>query len=230
MTTEPTSFSADRTATPPSGERDRNRIPEKYTWNLRDLYSDDAAWRREKEGLRSRIPDIATFRGTLADSGARLLECLRFADELSKEFMRLSAYAGMHFDENTRDSGYLAMQAEMSQVGSTFSSAASFIEPEILAAGADTIARLLAAEEGLSVYRHYLDDLRRREAHTGTSGEERIIAEAGLLAEGPGDIYSIFTNADFPYPRVALDSGREVTLNPSVFAVHRASPSREERR
>ncbi len=216
--------------TPPAGERERNQIPDEYRWELGDLFPDDASWRREKDALVSRIPEIAAYRGSLTGSAERLVGCLRLTDEIGRTYMRLTAYAGMHSDEDTRDSRYLGMQAEMSQVGSTFSSAASFIEPEILAAGAETISRFLAAEEGLVVYRHYLDDLRRREAHTGTPGEERIIAEAGLLAEGPGDIYGIFTNADFPYPRVTLSDGECVTLNPSEFAVRRASTVRDDRR
>jgi len=212
------------------GERERAQIPEAERWDLSHLYPDDASWRRAKDALVSRIPEISSFRGTLSASADRLLACLTLTDELSKEYLRLTAYAGMHSDEDTRDARYLGMQAEIGQVGSTLSSAASFIEPEILAAGADSIAGFLAAGKGLSIYRHYLDDLRRREAHTGTPGEERIIAEAGLMADGPGDIYSVFTNADFPYPRVTVSGGESVTLTPSAFAIHRASAVREDRK
>jgi len=214
---------------PHAGERDRKRIPEQYRWDLSHLYPDDETWRREKDELGSRVKEISGFMGTLSRSAGQLLECLRLADGLSKEYMRLTAYAGMHSDEDTRDSQYLGMQSEMSQVGSTFSSTASFIEPEILSIGAETIEQFLDDEPGLTPYRHYLGDLRRRVAHTGTPGEERIIAEAGLLAEAPGDIYGIFTNADFPYPRITLSGGQSVTLTPSEFAIHRASAVKQDR-
>jgi oligoendopeptidase F len=214
----------------PFNERDRNRVPERYRWNLADLYPDDASWRAAKGRLEAGLPGLARFRDTLGTSAAALLGCLTVADGLSKEYMRLTAYAGMSSDQDTRDSSYLGMQSEIGQLGSAFASAASFIEPEILAVDPARIDGFLAAEPGLGAYRHYLGDIRRRIDHTGTPGEERIIAEAGLIAEGPGDIYGIFSNADFPYPAVTLAGGRTVTLNPAAFAVHRSSPVRDDRR
>lgn len=214
----------------PFTERDRKRVPETYRWDLTHLYPDDASWRTAKDRLEARLPELGRFRDALGTSAEALLGCLATADDIAKEYMRLSAYAGMSSDQDTRDSAYMAMQSEIGQLGSAFASAASFIEPEILAAGAARIDGFLAGEPRLGVYRHYLADIRRRIDHTGTPGEERIIAEAGLIAEGPGDIYGIFSNADFPYPAVTLADGKAVTLNPASFAVHRASPVREDRR
>ncbi len=209
--------------------RDRNNIPERYTWNLADLYPDDEAWRAAREKLAARFPSLERYRNSLGTSAEALLECLTTADDIAKEYMRLVAYAGMSSDQDTRNSTYLGMQAEIGQLGSAFASAASFIEPEILSIDPGSIDAFVRGEAGLGIYRHYLHDIRRRKEHTGTSGEERIIAEAGLLADGPGDIYGIFSNADFPYPSLTLSGGESVTLNPAVFAVHRASTVRADR-
>jgi oligoendopeptidase F len=224
------SSSPGRQGPAPFTERVRDRVPERYRWNLADLYPDDASWRVAKEGLESRIPEFERFRDTLGSSAAALLACLAAADGMSKEYMRLTAYAGMSSDQDTRDSAYIAMQSEIGQLGSAFASAASFIEPEIIAVDPARIDEFLGREPGLGVYRHYLGDIRRRVDHTGTPGEERIIAEAGLVAEGPGDIYGIFSNADFPYPAVTLADGKSATLDPASFAIHRASPVRGDRR
>jgi hypothetical protein len=37
-------------------ERDREKIPDKYKWNLEDLYPTDAAWRAAKERLAGEVP------------------------------------------------------------------------------------------------------------------------------------------------------------------------------
>ena len=37
-------------------ERDRARIPDKYKWNLADIYPSDAAWRAAKDRLSADIP------------------------------------------------------------------------------------------------------------------------------------------------------------------------------
>jgi oligoendopeptidase F len=220
--------------TPPGEEspgrpKARSSVPERYRWNLDDLYTGHGVWRAAKDALAARLGELERHRDTLAASGRALLDCLATADAIAREYTRLAAYAGMCSDQDTRDSAALGMQSEIGQLGSAFASAASFIEPEILSIEPARLDAFLAAEPGLGIYRHYIRDLRRRAPHTGTPGEERIIAEAGLIADGPGDINGIFSNADFPYPAVTLSGGGPVTLTPAAFAVERASKVRSDR-
>jgi len=49
-----------------------------------------------------------------------------------QRYTRLSAYANLSSDQDTRVSQSLGMQQEIGQIGSGFGAAASFIEPEIL--------------------------------------------------------------------------------------------------
>ncbi|HTR82199.1 MAG TPA: oligoendopeptidase F [Bacteroidota bacterium] len=211
-------------------ERDRSKVPDEYKWNLADLYPTDEAWNVQKDQLVSKIPDVKQYQGTLASSPDRLLGCLDFVSGLTKEYTRLAAYASMSSDQDTRDSKYLAMKTQMSQISSTFGAAVAFIEPEILKMDRSTIDTFLKQEKKLEVYRHYLDDILRRQAHTGTAGEEKIIADAGLMADGPESIFGIFSNADFPYPEIVLSDGRTVKLDQAGFSLNRASGNREDRK
>jgi len=43
-------------------ERDRDKIPDKYKWNLADIYPTEAAWRAAKDKFTAEIPSIATFK------------------------------------------------------------------------------------------------------------------------------------------------------------------------
>jgi hypothetical protein len=47
-------------------ERDRAKIPEKYTWNLADIYADPAAWRAAKAKLEAELPKLRSYQGKLA--------------------------------------------------------------------------------------------------------------------------------------------------------------------
>jgi oligoendopeptidase F len=94
----------------------------------------------------------------------------------------------------------------------------------------EKIARLLGERPGLKIYEHYLDDIVRRQPHTGTEAEERLIAEAGLMAPAASDIYGTFFDADFPYPSVTLSDGKTVKLNSAGFNLYRALPNRDDRR
>ncbi|MBN2321857.1 MAG: oligoendopeptidase F [Acidobacteria bacterium] len=211
-------------------ERERSKIPDKYKWDLGDIYPDDTAWQEAKKKLLSDMPQISGFKGKLSGGPEKLQACLDLVYSLRKEYVRLACYAGMRSDMDTRNAEYLAMDQEMGQIGSDFTALYSFIEPEILKIDAETISRFLNQESGLEIYRHILDDILRKKDHTGTEGEEKIIAEANLMADSPVSINNIFSNADFPYPEVDLQDGTSVRLDPAAFSLHRRSPVRDDRR
>ena len=213
-----------------SQERDRSKIPDRYKWDLTTIYPTDDAWRKAKEQLVAEIPEIESFKGTLGKSAQQLVACLDLASTLTKELNRLSTYASMSSDQDTRESKYLAMQQEMSQIFATFGAKAAFIEPEILKVDKATVESFLKQEKKLSIYEHYLDDILRRQAHTGTEGEEKIIADAGLMSDAAQSIYDIFTDADFPSPEVILSDGQSVRLTKAAFALQRTLPNREDRK
>jgi oligoendopeptidase F len=211
-------------------QRDRSQIPEHYKWNLADIYPDDASWREAKRSLLAAFPDVAGYRGQLAQSPRRLLDCLELVSRLRKELTRLACYASMHSDLDTRDAARMAMDQEMGQVGSDFSALISFIEPEVLRMNRDLIDRFVEQETGLVTYRHVLDDILRKQEHTGSEPEEKLIADAGLMADSPGSIFNIFSNADLPFPEVTLEDGTAVRLDPAAFSLHRQSRVRADRR
>ncbi len=211
-------------------ERERSKIPEKYKWDLGDILPDDTAWQEAKKKLVSDMIRISGFKGKLSEGPEKLQECLDLVYSLRKEYVRLACYASMQSDLDTRNAEYLAMDQEMGQIGSDFTALYSFLEPEILKIGAETIGRFLIQESGLEMYRHIFDDILRKKDHTGTEGEERIIAEANLMADSPVSINNIFSNADFPYPEVELHDGTSVRLDPAAFSLHRRSPVREDRK
>lgn len=212
-------------------ERDRTKIPDRYKWRLTDIYPNDEVWKAEKEKLTRELPSIEKYKGRLAESPQLLFECLDLVSRLSKEYARLSCYTSMNSDLDTREATYLGFDQEMSQIGSDFSVAVSSISPEIISTlSRDRIALFLAEEPRLEVYRHDLDDLLRRKEHTRSQSEEKIIADASLMADGPHSVYSIFSDADFPFPHVTLSDGKAVKLDKPAFALHRASPNRDDRR
>ncbi len=210
--------------------RDREKIPEKYKWDLSDIYASDEAWRQAKQQLVERSKAVLDYRGKLAGSPEQLLGCLVLLSGLQKEQVRLLCYASMNSDLDTREAAYMAMEQEMGQIATDFAAMTSYVEPEILRMGRDTVERFVREEPGLVTYRHVLDDILRKQEHTGTESEEKIIADAGLMADSPGSIYSVFANADFPFPEITLKDGTKVRLDPPAFGLHRRSPVREDRK
>jgi oligoendopeptidase F len=212
-----------------STERDRSKIPARYTWDLSAVYPDFDAWKTAKDQLLAGVSRIDAFRGTLAGSPAQLLACLDLSSTIGKTFSRLYTYAQAHADIDTRNATFLDYQQEIGQIGTDIGARTAFIEPEILRMGLETVEAFLAAEPRLAIYRHPLHDTLRRREHTGTETEEKIIAEAGLMAESSANIYTIFSNADFPFPDVTLHDGSTVRLDHAAFALYRTLAHREDR-
>jgi oligoendopeptidase F len=211
-------------------ERDRAKVPDRYTWNLADLYPTDDAWRAAKDKVVKDIPALAAFRGTLAQSADRLADALDAVNRVAKDFQRVAIYTSLYSDQDTRVSKYQGMQQEMQQAGATFGETLSFIEPEILKIDKATLDRWMADNARVKTYAHYLDDLQRRRPHTLSDAEERLLASSSLVAAQPSSIFNIFSNADFPYPTVTLSDGKAVKLDSSGFSLARGVANRDDRK
>ena len=210
--------------------RDRTEIKDDYKWDLTALYPSEEAYAKAKQQTKDKFDGIEQFKGKLTNSAQDLLSCLDYQTDIYKEMLRLSSYAGKKSDLDTRDSKYLAMSQDMNQLFTDFASKSSFVDPEILTMDKAKIDAFLASEPKLEVYRFYLYDLLRSKEHSLSDKEEKIIAQAGLISGTAGSIYSIFKNADMPYPSVTLTNGENVLVDQAGFGRYRAVENREDRK
>jgi len=210
-------------------QRERASIPDRYKWDLSQIFPTDQAWRAAKDKLTGELPAIRAFKGALGTSAQKLADALELTNRLSKDFSRIYVYASMMSDQDTRVSTYQAMKQEMAQVGATFGAETSFVEPEILKLEPSKIDAFISSEPRLKVYGFYLHDILRRRAHTLSDSEEKILANSSVLASAPSDTYNILSNADFAYPSVTLSDGKSVKLDSAGFNLYRAVPNRGDR-
>lgn len=207
----------------------REELPEKYTWNLADLYATDAVWKEKKDQLQQQMQEIASYKGRLTQSASVLLEALELHNTLVKEMVRLSSYASMKSDQDTRVTKYAGMKQEVQQLFSEYGALTSFLEPELLTLKEEQLRAMYAQSKGLATYQFYLDDLLRKRAHRGSEEVEKVLAYSSLMSGNAENIFSTFSNAEFPYPEIDI-KGERVKLNMANFALYRASEDREVRR
>ena len=210
-------------------ERDRAKIPEKFKWDLGDIYRNDSAWRAAKDKLAADIPSLGSYKGKLTASATALADALDRIYGASQELGRLYAYASLKADEDTRVSAAQGMRQEMVQLAASFSATTSYIDPELLKAGKATLDKYLTEDARLKPYRMRLDDAVRRAAHTLSDTEEKLLADAAPMAGSAGSVFGVLANADFPYPTVTLSDGKSVRLDAAGFAGARAVPNRADR-
>ena len=204
-------------------------MPEKYKWNTADLYQNDAEWAKKRDEITARIPGLASYQGKLGLSGKDLFAALDDIMSLMRELDRLAVYASMRSDEDTRVSATRQMDQSAKDTATKAAAATAYLTPEIIALGREKIDSFIAEEPRLKPYKPWLDNILRYAPHTLSPAEEKIAAQAGLLADAPGSAYTTFTNADLPYPTIKLN-GKEVRLDAQGYTLNRANPDRETRK
>jgi oligoendopeptidase F len=209
--------------------RERSEVPDKYKWKTSDLFATEGAWFKSRDDIAARIPKLAGFKGKLGISADSFYAALSALMNLDRDLTLLGTYASMRLDEDTRVSKTREMQQTAESLGVKFAAVAAYIRPEILALGAAKVKGFVAADKRLAPYSPWLDDILRYVPHTLSAAEEKVSAEAAIMASGPSNTYNTFTNADFPYPEVTLKSGEKVRLDAQAYTLYRGLPDRADR-
>lgn len=209
--------------------RSREEIPEEYKWNLEDIFPSTVEWERVFKKTEEMIKQAEKYRGKMASSADMLAECLEWADELSLYLEELFSYARMKRDEDNRVTRYQAMTDRASTLAVKVVSALSFIIPELLAIPEDRLNDLRKSPR-LAVFDHYLDNIIRRRDHVLSPAEEKILAEAGELADAPETIFSMANDADLKLGFIKDENGKEVELTKGNFLKFMESSDRRVRK
>ena len=197
--------------------RIRDQIPQEDTWALEDLYSSDESWEQALSALAARKDQAAAFAGKLGESGETLCAFLHLVEDVDGQTELLANYAMRKADQDTRNATYQAMVGKLMGVLTAVSAAFSFSTPEIMAIPEETLEGFYKAAPELERYRRYLNNERRRKAHTLSAAEERLLAAAGEMANAPDTVFGSFINADMRYPDAVDSEGKPHALSQSTF-------------
>lgn len=195
----------------------RNELPMQETWDLTRIYPNDEAWEAAFQEVKALYPKASAYQGRLGESASLLLEALRFQDEVSEKLERVYTYAHLKHDEDTANPFYKGVYDRAFSLDIEVMGAFSFMDPEILSIPEERLRQMMAEEEGLSPYRHPLENLLRKRPHTLTPSEEYLLSQAVEVGKSPSSIYSMFSNADLTFPPIRDEDGDEVALTKGRF-------------
>ncbi|HUG16557.1 MAG TPA: oligoendopeptidase F [Thermomicrobiales bacterium] len=190
----------------------RSELAPEQCWDIENVYATPEDWERSVSAFTDRLSGIERHQGLLGASGEALLAALRERDALILDVWRIELYGSMRVAEDATNAASLAMNDRAQAVIAQAMGAAAFIEPEILAIQPETLERYLAETEGLGVYAHYLDRLKRRRAHVRSSEVEQVLAQVGEPLASFYSIHTALADADLKLGRVTDERGNEVEL------------------
>jgi oligoendopeptidase F len=199
-------------------------------WDLTELYPTDAAWDAERQSIADALPGLAALKGTLGKDAASLAKGLRAISDMQRRLGRLSTYASLKRDEDTRNSANQDRLQRVELLSTDFATATAFVNPEIIQIGAARIDQFVAADPALKPFTFALKDTLSQAAHTLGGEAEAILAAAGQVREAPGTIYTLLANADLPWPTITLSDGHTVRLDSQGYTATRDLPNRDDRK
>ena len=231
--TFPLSVSA---ATPVPASELAERIEEQGVWDLTELYPNVANWEEEKAKIPEQLSTLEDCRGKLGSSDKRLSSCLTLNSDIYRNLARLYTYSFLNKDTDLGNSQRREQHALIQNLMTRYEESSSFIAPELLAVGERRLEKLLNAKsffstnDSLKDYDFFIRNILRQSPHVLSENEEKLLAAAGSPLATAAETYSILTNAEIPWPELALPDGESITLNPAAYTRYRSDPSRELRK
>lgn len=208
----------------------RDELDSRFQWNLEDLYSSDAACKKDMKKLEASLKDLSKFQNQLSNSSKTLLDCLVLNDNLSQIMEKVYVYSHMKLHENTANSFYQGLSDGAKSLSIKLSSASSFIIPEILSLSQNTLKEYMKENEELNLYSHLINNLLRQKEHILSKESEQLLAEASELAQAPQSIFSMLNDADITFPPIEDKDGDKIEVTKGRFIHLMENPNREIRK
>jgi oligoendopeptidase F len=187
----------------------RADVPVDTTWDLRDLFADEAAWAAEFEAVEAACRAMAVHEGRLGQGAAALLAGLRAAEALSERLMRVVTFAYLRNAQDATHPPHQAAVARVAALQARAEAAMSFVESEILALPDGELQRLRAEEPGLADYAVMLDDLLALRPHRLSAETERALAALGEVLDSPYLVYGRCKFGDMRFAPFTDGAGAE---------------------
>lgn len=208
----------------------RDEVKVEETWRLEDIFTSDEEWEKEYAEVDKYAEQGESYKGTLGNGPAALLEALTYRDSLLQKVRRLGVYAHLKSDQDTTNSFYQAMDGRMQNLFVKVSTSLSFFLPELLSIEEETLDEWVEEHEGLKLYKQELEELNAKRPHVLPAEQEALLAQLSEVTGNPSSTFSMLNNADLTFPKVTDEDGEEVQLSHGRYIGFMESNNREVRK
>ncbi len=182
------------------------------TWNLEDLYKDEAAYESDLKKAEELFVKIASMQGHLCDSGKSLKAYFDINEELNRLFEKIFSYAARLADQDTKNTENQDRRMKLSAKFAELSAKVAFVDPELLKGLSEKADKLYEEEPELHQFDVSIKEILRFKDHTLSPEEEKLLATASEALNGSGSVFSMFDNADLVFPEITDDKGEKIRI------------------
>ncbi|HEY1725876.1 MAG TPA: M3 family oligoendopeptidase [Steroidobacteraceae bacterium] len=200
-------------------------------WDLSALYASPQAWSEAYITLHARAGALENYKGTLGDNAAAMFAALDAISATNREAARLAIYANLKADEDLRNPDNQERRQQGQALGTLISEKTSWVAPEVIKVGADTVHRFETENPPLAQrFDFFLDDTLRGAPHTLGDQAESILASAGTVLQQPVTARSLLADGELPRPTITLSGGAKAHLDTAGYNRYRYLPKRSDRK
>ena len=196
------------------------------TWDLEPIFASDDDWEAAFSSLSDDLAQLDGYVGRLGEDAETLTRALQLRDDLEQRLGMVYVYAHLRHDEDTQQQHYVALEARARALYSRYGAAISWFGPELAAIDDAVIDGFIAEYEPLALYRHALAEVARQRPHLLSQAEEKLLAQAAPLLRQGRLTFGALNNADFQFPKIRDEEGREVELSHARYGLFLESHDR----
>src|SRR5688572_18166743 len=156
--------------------RDRDSIPERFKWNLTNIFSSWADWQSAYDELDKKIDAFAALQGTLGEGSERLLAAFQLRDVIGQLEYKVWYFASLWYDQDQRDNPINGRRQQVQILFAKAAQAAAWFDPELLNIPLATVQAWMTANPQLAVYRFAIEDLYRQQEHVLDDKGEHLLS------------------------------------------------------
>ncbi|HSQ33746.1 MAG TPA: oligoendopeptidase F, partial [Peptostreptococcaceae bacterium] len=111
---------------------ERNKIEEKYKWNIDTIYPDKEKIDSDINKVKDIMKEIQKYRGKLSENKDNLYNTLNLSEQASRIVQNLYVYTHMKQHEDTRINSNQGLATKTDMLATELSTSVSYMVPEII--------------------------------------------------------------------------------------------------
>lgn len=200
---------------------ERNAVKSEDKWNVEAMYPSFSDWEKEfkeweRTGQSPKFPEIATWKGRLAETPEALAAFLKAYFEAERKLSKLYTYAHLRHDEDVAQDLHKQAFVRAAALLHDFRQEISWVEPEILQMPEEKLA-VFMTDKSLLHYKIHLEKIVRMKPHTLSADKEELVAMAGKALDTAHKAFSSFNNADLKFPNIEDGEGKQRELTHGMY-------------
>lgn len=190
-------------------------MDKKYTWATEEIYPSSEQWNKEFNSLSEQL-DFSEYKGKLGNADD-FYNCMKAQEKLGRVMDKLSVYAMMKHDEDTRNAEYDALTSKITALGAKFGENTAFVLPELTALDESVLISYIQNPK-LKEYDYFIKDILKEKAHVLSENEERLLSMSAETMSSFRDIFTKIDNADLPLKTIT-HKGQKIPLSHGTYSV-----------